>query len=361
MLKILDKYIVRQFLQIIAFGLLTFLFIFIIIDLMENLDDFIDQSVPLNIVLQYYVNFIPEILRLMLPVSVLLAGLFTAGKMSNLNELTAIKASGVSLYRFVVPFLVTSFVISLFAIYFGGFVVPQANKHKVDIERSYMKKGFVRSGSNIFFQDSPSRIVTISYYDIINQKANRVSVQEFEEQNLVRMIYRIDAKRMRYDSTNSSWILYKGIRRDFTDSKVLVQKFDSLAIGYLNFTPEQIIKKQRKPEEMTLAELEEYANELFKTGTDPTRIYIEYNSRLAFAFASFIVVLFGVTISANKRSGSLALQFGISILLTFVYLVFMKLSQAFGKNGLLDPFITAWSANIVFFLAGVANLIRVQK
>ncbi len=328
---------------------------------MENLDDFIDQNVPLRIVLQYYLNFIPEIIRLMLPVSVLLGGLFTAGKMSNLNELTAIKASGVSLYRFVIPFLTTSFLISLLAIYFGGYVVPQANKHKVDIERSYMKKGFVRSGSNIFFQDSPNRIVTISYYDIINQKANRVSIQEFAKSDLVKMVLRIDARRMRYDSTKASWVLYNGIKRTFNNSGVSVNKFDSLVVSYLNFTPEQIIKKQRKPEEMTLTELEEYANELYKTGTDPTRIYIEYNSRLAFAFASFIVILFGVTISANKRSGSLAIQFGISILLTFVYLVLMKISQAFGKNGLLDPFITAWSANILFFLAGVVNLFRVEK
>ncbi len=328
---------------------------------MENLDDFIDQSVPIHIVLKYYLNFVPEIIRLMLPVSVLLGGLFTAGKMSNMSELTAIKAAGISLYRFVVPFLVTSLIISLFAIYFGGYVVPQANKHKVDIERSYMKKGFVRSGSNIFFQDSPSRIVTISYYDIINQKANRVSIQEFDKNDLVKMTSRIDARRMRYDSTNSSWILYNGIKRNFDDSHIKAEKFDSLVVGYLNFTPEQIIKKQRKPEEMTLTELEDYAEELHNTGTDPTRIYIEYNSRLAFAFASFIVVLFGITISANKRSGSLAIQFGISILLTFVYLVLMKISQAFGKNGLLDPFITAWSANILFFIAGIINLLRAEK
>ena len=69
--------------------------------MMENLDDFIDQNVPYHYIIQYYLVFIPEIVRLMTPVAVLLASLFTAGKMSNLNELTAIKAGGVSLYRFM--------------------------------------------------------------------------------------------------------------------------------------------------------------------------------------------------------------------------------------------------------------------
>ena len=93
-LKILDRYLIRQFFQTILFGLLAFVFVFVIIDMMENLDDFIDQNVRGPIILQYYIVFIPEIIRLMLPVAVLLAALFTVGKLSNLNELTAMKSSG---------------------------------------------------------------------------------------------------------------------------------------------------------------------------------------------------------------------------------------------------------------------------
>src|SRR5512140_2538711 len=127
-MKILDKYLVRQFLQTIFFGLIAFTLIFIVIDMMENLDDFIDQSVPATIIFHYYLVFAPEIIRLITPVSVLFAALFVAGKSSNLSELTAIKASGVSMFRFMLPFLVASFLISLGSIYFAGYVVPMANK-----------------------------------------------------------------------------------------------------------------------------------------------------------------------------------------------------------------------------------------
>lgn len=112
---------------------------------------------------------------------------------------------------------------------------------------------------------------------------------------------------------------------------------------------------------MTLAELTDYADEQYKTGNDPTQIIIEYQSRLAFAFSSLVVVLFGLPISANKRRGGLAMQFGINLLITFLYLVFMKVSQAYGKNGVLEPVITAWFANFIFLIAAIINLKRVQK
>lgn len=328
---------------------------------MENLDDFIDHDVPPHIILQYYFVFIPEITRLMLPVSVLLAALFTAGKMSSLNELTAIKSSGISLYRYTAPFLVTALIISLLAIYFGGYVVPFANKHKVYIERNYMKKGIVRTGSNIFFQDSPTRIVTISYYDILNNKANRVSIENFNKTNPTVIDAKVDARMMKYDSTKRDWVLHRGIKRIFNNTTEKVVKFDSMRINDLNFTPSEVIKKQRKPEEMTLSELKDYETDLLNAGNDPTRIEIEYDSRIAFAFANFVVVLFGLTISSNRRRGGLAVQFGISVLFTFIYLVLMKISVAFGKNGLLDPLLTAWGANILFLIAGIVNLVRVRK
>ena len=102
-MKILDKYLIKQFLLTIIFGLLAFTLIFVVIDMMENLDDFIDQNVSMDIILNYYLVFSPEIIKLITPVAVLFAALFTAGKAANLSEITAIKASGVSLFRFMIP------------------------------------------------------------------------------------------------------------------------------------------------------------------------------------------------------------------------------------------------------------------
>ncbi|MCK7522191.1 MAG: LptF/LptG family permease [Ignavibacteriales bacterium] len=122
----------------------------------------------------------------MTPVAVLFGALFTAGKVSTLSELTAMRASGVSLYRFMAPFVVTSLLISIISLYFGGYIVPMANKTKIYIEQTYLKKGLSFTGNNIYFQDSKTRIVSISYFDSNLNWANRVSIQEFNETDLDR-------------------------------------------------------------------------------------------------------------------------------------------------------------------------------
>ncbi len=360
-MKKIDKYISKQFLQTIFFALLVFMLVFIIIDMFEKLDDFIDKGVQSYIILKYYVVFLPEIIRLILPVSILLAGLFTVGKMANQNELTAIKASGVSVYRFMIPFVVITFIISLFAVYFGGYVVPAANKERVYIEQNFMQKGLVSAGSNIIFQDTKNRIVTLSYFDIRNNQANRVCIQQFDSTDVNKMVSRIDAQKMKYDTSTAGWIIMKGVKRIFKDDREYEVSFDTLKSVALHFKPEEVIKKQRKPEEMKLSELKEYAIDQLRTGNNPNRIEIEYYSRYAFAFSGLVIILFGLPLSFNKRRGGLAVQFGINLLITFVYLLFMKISQSFGKNGVFDPILTAWLANIIFFAAALINLYRVRK
>jgi lipopolysaccharide export system permease protein len=360
-MKILDRYLIKQFLQTLLFALLSFTLIFVVIDMMENLDDFIDENVAGKLVLQYYLVFIPEMIRIILPISVLLASLFTAGKLANLNELTAIKASGISLYRMMIPFLITSVFISIFTVYFSGYLVPMANKHKVYIEQTYMKKGLVHFGSNIFFQDTQSRIVTINYYDVSMGQANQVSIQEFDPKDKTKIISRSDALRMSYDSTASVWKLYSGSTRYFYESSERLEKFLVKDYPSLQFKPEDVIKKQRKPEEMTLSELENFGEEQLRTGNNAIRTEIALHSRIAYAFSSIIVVMFGLPISSNRRRGGLAIQFGISMAVTFLYLVFMKISQAFGENGVFNPLITAWLANLIFLVIALVNLKRAMK
>jgi lipopolysaccharide export system permease protein len=226
-----------------------------------------------------------------------------------------------------------------------------ANKTKINIEQTYLKKGISYAGSNIYFQDTNTRIVSISFFDPDNNNANRVSIQDFRADNIVEMTARIDAENLRYDSLSGNWIALRGISRSFNGNEQTAEYFDSLVISNLNFDPDNLIKKQRKPQEMDLTELSNLIDTQKRSGNDPTSAQIEYHSRFAFAFANFIIVLFGLPISANKRKGGVAVQVGVNILITFIYLVFMKVSQAFGKNGALDPLLTAWFANFIF-LAG---------
>ena len=323
-MKIIDRYLIKQFLLTIFFALLAFILIFLVIDAMENLDDFIDQNVPWVNILHYYVVFTPEIIKLITPVAVLFGALFTTGKVSTLSELTAMRASGVSLYRFMAPFVVTSLLISMISLYFGGYIVPMANKTKVYIEQTYLKKGLVFTGSNIYFQDSKTRIVSISYFDSNLNWANRVSIQDFNEADLTKMIGRIDAQKLEYDSLSGVWIAKDGVKRVFSDATETAEYFDILKLSNLHFQPFDLSKKQQKPVEMNLSELSDLIDSQKRAGTNPIVAQIEYHSRFAFAMTCVIIVLFGLPISANKIKSGLAAQVGINILIAFIYLVFMK-------------------------------------
>lgn len=360
-MKIIDKYLIKQFLSTVFFGLLAFTLIFVVIDMMENLDDFIDQDVPGDIILHYYFVFMPEIIKLITPVAVLFAALFTAGKSASLSELTAIKASGVSMYRFMLPFLITTFFISLLSVGFTGYLVPMANQTKRNIEMTNLNRGYEFTGSNIFFQDSERRIVAISFFDISRNQANRISIQEFSKEKPTQMAFRLDAIRLVHDSLTNNWIAHNGVKRTFENGDEKADYFNEDTISYLNFSPKDLESKQQKPEEMNLTELDELIENQKRAGNNPTGALIEYYSRFSFPAASLVVVLFGLPISANKRKGGLAIQIGIAIMATFLYLVFMKISQAFGKNGAMDPFLTAWFANFLFLGAAFINLPKMRQ
>lgn len=370
-MTILDRYIIRQFISTFLFGLLAFVLIFLIIDMMEKLDDFIDAGVDAMTIFSYYFSFTPEIIKLMTPVAMLLAALFVTGRLSGQNELAAMKSSGISLYRFILPFLAVSLVVCVFSVYFNTSVVPIANQTKFDIERAHLRKGYTpTSRYDIFFQEGRTRLVSIGYYDSNTKLATRVSIQEFADTNLTVLVRRFDASMMRWFSGNESeagtpqdtgWTLVHGSSREMFNETQRLEFFSEKAIGKLSLTPDDIEKKQRKPDEMDLGELRGFINNQARAGQEVNRWLVDYHAKIAFPFASLIVVLFGVPFSSNKRRGGVAIEFGISIAVTFIYLVFMKTSQVFGYNGDLNPMLTAWLANIIFLIAGIVNLIRVQK
>jgi len=381
-MTILDRYIIRQFFLAFLFGLLAFLLIFLVIDLMENLDDFIDASVELPVILEYYVHFTPEIIKLMTPVAMLLAALFVTGRIVQQNELAAIKSSGVSLYRFVLPFLGLAFVVSLVSIYFNGWVVPFSNHKKFDIERVYLRKSSTATSRfNIYFQVGKTRLVSLGFYESTTRTARRVTIEDFSDTNLTVLIRRYDAQQMRWaegqpagksfstlpaqlpgsEIAAGGWELVEGVERTIDTGREEMRPFERLPIGRLSLTPAEIEEKQRKPDEMDYNDLSTFIEAQKRAGQEVSRWLVDYHNKIAFPFASLIVVLFGVPFSANKRRSGVAVEFGISVAVTFIYLAFMKTSQVFGYNGDLNPLLTAWLANILFLAAGIVNLARVQK
>jgi lipopolysaccharide export system permease protein len=361
-LRKFDRYALRQFAVTGVFALAAFTAIFLVIDLMENLDDFLDKAAPAGIILTYYVYFIPEIVRLMLPVAVLLSALFTTGRLSTGNELTALKGGGVSLYRFMAPFLIAALLLSGFAAWFGGWVVPFTNQKKFAIARAYFHKYIdYGSRSNICIQDSRDRILTIGVYDDARSTALRVSIQEFDPADPSVMTARYDAFEMRWDDSARAWTLLGGTVRTFAGGRETQSAFREKRLAAVNFSPDDIRKKQQKPDEMDYNDLGAFIDHQQRAGQDVARWLVDYYGKIAFPFANFIVVIFGIPFAAVKRRSGVGVEFGIALAICFLYMIFLKVSQAFGYNGDMDPLLTAWLANLIFLAGGGLTLRMVPK
>lgn len=360
MYKILDRYIIKSFIASIFYGLLAFTALFVIIDLMEKLDNFIDNNLTAFMILEYYMVFIPDIIKLMIPVAVLFGGLFTAGKMSNNNELTAIKSSGISIYRFMMPFITVCILISGLIFWFGGYVVPEANVRKAEIESQYLKKGEASVISNLFFQDPPGKIISIFYYNSENLEAYKTGIQFYDTTNSIKMTMRIDAEKLQYSANKKIWTAYNGTIRVFGELNDKLDHFEKMEMKNLRFTPEDLQVKQQKLEILTNPQLKKLIKDTRDAGYDSQRAEIEYYGRFAFPFTAIIIIVFGLPISTVKRRTGIALQFGINILVTFIYLSIMQIVTALGKNGSLDPLLTAWLVNLIFLAAALFNMTRIR-
>jgi len=365
-MTILDRYIVKQFLTSFFFGLLAFLLIFLVIDMMEKLDDFIDAHVPANTVLEYYIAFTPEIIKLMTPVAMLLAALFVVGRLNGQNELPAMKSSGISLYRLLMPFTIVAVLVSLASVYVNGWVLPTANQKKLSIERIHLRQSLeATSRSNMFFHEGRTRIISVGFYDTQTKTAAHVSIEDFADSNLTVLTNRYDSFQMQWMKPDSAseeqWVMNRGARRVLSGLNQSLETFPMLPVGKLSLSPSDIEKKQRKPDEMNYEDLREFIKNQERAGQDVSRWLVDFHSKLSFPFASVIMVLFGVPFAANRPKTGAAVGFGICVAITFIYLAFMKTSQVFGYNGDLNPLLTAWLANIIFLAVGIINLIRVRK
>ena len=358
-MTILDRYILKKFIGILLFALVAFIAIFIIVDLVERLDTFIDRQVPKTVILQYYFYYMPYILVLTLPIAMLLSSLFSIGNMARLNEIGAMKSSGQSLYRILLPVFLISIFVSLGSLYFGENAVPFSSTKRAQITDEYLEKhrsAWRKRIKDIYATDALDRKITMKYYDAARDVGYTVSIKKFAGDTL---LYRIDAQKMMWD--DSLWVLHNGSERIFPESPETTKRFTQKSLADENLRPDDFRKVLKQPEEMSYGELQDFIKDVKANGGDIEKWRVDLYLKIAVPFANFIIVLFGAPLSSPKRRSGTATGFGISLAICFIYFGIVKFAQTLGHNGHLSPTFAAWVANYIFGLAGIFVLIKAPK
>ena len=360
-MNILDKYIIKKFLGTYFFIVAIILAIVIVFDLVEKVDDFMDSHAPLSaIVFDYYLNLLPYYANMLSPLLVFIAVIFFTSKMAGQTEIVAILASGVSFRRLMFPYFVGSFIIAVITFVLASWVISFANRTRIDFENKYVKSRRVTGLADMHMQISPGVYVYMGRYYSCRESGDRFDIQKFDGK---KMVSRLAARTITYDSITTRWKLRDCTIWDF-EADGIRHKLSTVAEidTSINIRPSDCKKERKSFEMMTSTELTTHISELVERNIGNTEEFaIELYKRRATPFASFILTLIGVSLSSRKTRGGMGKYIGIGLVLSFVYILFLTVSQTFAINGNMPPLLAVWLPNICFGIIGAVLYVKAPK
>ncbi|HDR04665.1 MAG TPA: YjgP/YjgQ family permease [Candidatus Marinimicrobia bacterium] len=359
MIKQVDCFLLKKFFFNIFAALIVFVAIFLIVDIVEHIDNFIDNGLNLTGVLLYYLYTMPWFIHIALPMSSLLAVVFLFGMMNRRAELTALKSSGISLYRIAMPFLICGLLISFGAFQFEDKVVVPANRELNAFKIEFLNKRKRPSPTikrNLYLQADSNAVLYISVYSTNTEKGEGVSLHILTDGIITE---RLDAEVLFRE--NDEWKLSGIEHRKFSDTGEIYSQLDTMAFNW-QLSKEDLARDQISPNEMNYRQLKEFIVQTERHGLITTRWQVKLHFKTAMNFTVFIVILFGISLSARqKRGGGLASGVGISLLVILIYTASLKFGETMGYNGIMEPFCSVWIPNAVFLFSGIILMIQAPK
>ena len=350
--KRLDVYIVKKFITTFFVALLLIIGIVIIFDISEKIDDFVSKEAPLKaIIFDYYVNFVPYFMNMFSPLFVFITVIFFTSKMAADTEIVAILSCGISFHRMMVPYIFSATLIALFSLCLNLFIIPEANKTRLDFENQYIKQRYKGVGRNVHYQINPGEYVFAESFSSWNSTAYRFTLEKIEDD---RLVSKISAESAVYDTTKKCWTLKKYFIREFNDDLTDRVRSGRQIDTVLALSVKDFYLTENTVETLTYSELNELIDIQRMRGDANVKFaLIEKNTRFALPFSAFILTIMGVALSSKKRRGGIGWNIGIGIALAFTYILFLRFSQMFVHTGALPPFIAPWLPNVVFTIIAV--------
>ena len=352
----------KQYLRSFLFIMLTFICIFLLVDLVQKIAQFLDNKLTFAEVIHYYWLMIPWMLHWCFPVSALLAVVFFFGQTNKFNELTALKVGGLSLYRLALPFLIFGIFLSIVSFFFEDFVVVPAQQEVTEFTENNMKLTMKSNEQKIhrqvYFQLPDHQIFTISRYNITNGRGRTAGLHRVVDGKITE---RIDAQQVLWLDEQEQWMLLNVQHRVFTSDKEEFTTLDTLILS-LDVSPRELRQKSVSPENMTFRQLSGFIDRSRQLGMETMRWETNLYFRTAMNFASFIVILIGIPlVTFQRRSGGYGGGVAASLMLLFTFYVLLTFGKVIGIAGVAPPFWAVWTPNLIFIVIGAAMMVMVKK
>ena len=345
--KKLDVYIVRKFITTFFIALLLIIGIVIIFDISEKIDDFVSKEAPLKeVIFDYYLNFVPYFMNMFSPLFVFITVIFFTSKMAADSEIVAILSCGISFHRMMVPYIFSATLIAILSLCLNLFIIPDANKTRLDFETKYIKNRYKSVGRNVHYQLAPGEFVYAESFSKWNNTAYKFTLEKIEDNKLVA---KISAETAVYDTLHHSWTLKKYFIREYNDDLTDKIRSGRQLDTVIDLSVKDFYLTEKTVETLDYSDLNDLISTQKLRGDANVKFaLIEKNTRFALPFSAFILTIMGVALSSKKRRGGIGWNIGIGIALAFTYILFLRFSQMFVHAGALPPFIALWIPNLVF-------------
>ncbi len=357
---ILDDYVLRDFALYLGLIVAAFLMLLLVFTLFELLGDIMRNQVSPLTVGEYLLNVVPYFLYNTTPLSMLLAVLVTFGLMQRSNEITAIKATGISLYRIIVPVLIASTLVAGVLFLSDQLYLPYTNKRQ-DALRNRIKgkpaQTYLRPDRKWIFGQH-SDIYYYQFFDPDRDTFGGISVFQFDPHTF-QITHRITAERAHWSGPMGRWVYVQGWERSLNGPAIEnYRKFDVATYPELAEAPAYFKKEIKQSSEMSYDELRRYIFDLEQSGFDVVRLRVQLQKKIAYPLITLVMAVLAIpfALSAGKRSAvaGVATAIGIGV----VYWTISGLFEAMGNLSQLPPAVAAWSPDLVFGFIGGYLILR---
>ncbi len=358
-MRILDRFVAREFLRLFALFAIGAPLLFVLGDLTDNLDTFTERQIPgLHIVLSYIYQF-PLFVLWSFPIASLIATVFTVSSMSRHSELTAAKAGGISFWRALAVLPVLGILLTAVGLFLSELVpVTLAERRELMDSSRSDREVYYDSRTDFVFRAESGYVWSIRRLEAGPGRMFNVAVEREGDGEEVPTVH-IVAPRADWDPAQG-WILSDGWHRTFPpEGGERLYRFASLIPGFYE-PPDALLDEQKDPEEMRYAELARFIDNLRRSGGEPLKLEVELAQKIALPVATLIIILFGAPLANSTSRGGPAFGIGVSLGVTILYLMLFRISGAFGGAGMLPPLAAAWIPNGLFLLAGFVLIVRVR-
>jgi lipopolysaccharide export system permease protein len=342
----------RELVKIVLVSLAGLAVIYLVIDFIDRIDNFLRARVAFRLVIEYFLFKIPLIVEQGIPMSVLMGTLVTLGLLARANELTALRAAGVSPFRYCTPFVLVACLWSFGDFALAEYVVPltstQANRiWNVQVNQRPGEGGF--SQERIWYRGD-QLLYNIRILHPRRRMVEGVIIYFFDE--TFHLVKRLEARKGLWDGT--AWTFTDGfILGRANESDYTAETFKELRLE-LPQRPADFQYLAKAPEEMTWGELNQYVAKIRGEGYDATRYLVDLYTKVAFPCTSLVMALLGIGVALYQgKRGGIATGVAVSVALAFVYVMVFNFLLSLGYTGKLHPLLAAWTPNVFFGLGGL--------